>query len=231
MNSRNLTLRTCLLLVALSATAGAQDTRTASQEPEEVRLSVGRPDEYDTLIADLGLAGEQLARFKAIDAQRLEKLKAFVESEQGKQLVALREQLAAARRDKKPADQIAAIREQIKPLSDQYWAIRNDARVALLSTLDVSQQARYVGLTLTQRTLRGWDNLELSTEQAAAVRAICDEVALAWFKPEMVKTDPYFRELMSIEASTRQRIARDVLTDEQRAMLQRRGATSRPGRQ
>lgn len=186
-------------------------TRPANDEPQEVQLSVGRAGEYDGLIADLALAGDQLDQFRARDTQRLEDLKSFVESADGKALIELREQLAAARRAKKPASDIEALRAKIKPLSDKYWAVRTQGRVALLELLNEAQQKRYIGLTLFQRALRKIAQDEFTQEQRNHARTIADEEAAKWYTPQVIKSDPYFRGLQLIEDSTAARIAKEVL--------------------
>lgn len=229
-----MTHRVCLafLSIALIATlqipAFSQATQPAAprEEPEEVRLSVGRPDEYDAVIADLGLTGDQLRTFREADARRIANLKAFVASEDGKRLIELREQLAAARREKRPASEVSALRAQITPLSDLYWEIRNKGRVELLSILTGSQLKQYVGFSLFSRTMRGLERLELAADQQQKARAIANDEAGQWFSEDVVKADPYFRGLLSVEQPTLDRIVAEVLNDDQRARLRR--STSRP---
>jgi hypothetical protein len=203
-------------------------TRSTDDEVEEVRLSVGREDEYDAVIADLALEGEQLQRFNAANRGRIDNLKAFVAGDEGKRLIELREALAAARRAKKPSSDIAELRKQIQPLSDAYWSIRNSGRIALLETLNEAQLKQYAGASLLARTTRGLEKANLTDEQWKQARQICNEAAAEWFKPGVVQNDPYFRELLSIEQPTRHRIVTEVLRDEQRASLSGRRATTAP---
>lgn len=228
-SSRTIALSLLLAISSVSATY-AQDAATTKPagagisgptETEEVRLSVGREDEYDATIADLGLTGEQLERFQAKNRERIDNLRQFATGEEGKQLIKLREQLAAARRAKAPAQEIATLREEIQPLADRYWSIRNNGRVALLSTLEEPQLKRYAGYSLFSRAMRGLERANLTDEQRTKARAVCDEAAAAWYKPQVVQEDPYFRGLQAIEQSTRQRIVEQVLTEEQRAGLPR----------
>ena len=223
-------VRTTLLLVAASAshllaqappaTAPATSPATQPQEVEEVRLSAGRAGEYDAMIADLGLEGAQLEAFKAKDAERVASLSAFVEGEEGKQLVALREQMAAARRERRTAE-VAPLRARITPLSDRYWAVRNEGRRELLRTLTEPQLTRVAGAALYARVARGLPRTAPSDEQRQRTRAICDEAAAAWFKMSMLETDPYFREITPLEAPTRERVLNEVFTPEQRNAMKR----------
>jgi hypothetical protein len=207
------------------APATAPTTAPVSDdEPDQVRLSVGRTDEYDEVIADLKIEGEQLVAFRAKNLERIAKLEAFVESDDGKQMIALREELAAARRDKQ-REKVAPLRAKITPLSDKYWAIRNQGRTDLLNLLTEDQLKRYAGHALLSRCLRGMEQIELSPEQKAQAREITNAAAAPWYKPGVAESDPYFRDLLSVEAPTRARIVAEVLTPEQRAKLNPRAST------
>jgi hypothetical protein len=202
--------------LGLSCTAFAQTTtpatRPAMEEPEEVRLSVGRDGEYDALIADLKLAGDQLAEFRRLDAERRVKLQAFVDSPDGVELIRLREQLAAARRDKK-RELVAPLRAQIEPYSKKYWEVRNQTRLDLLAVLSETQQKQTIGFSLFSKVQRGMGGTKLDEQQALAARSICDDIAAAWWSKENVAGDPFFRNMnKQVDAAIAQ-IRRDVLTE------------------
>lgn len=198
--------------------AAADATTRPAEDVESVRLSAGRENEYDSLIADLRLEGDQLAAFKKADAERLAALRAFVEGAEGQQLMALREKMAAARREKR-TDDVPALRAEIQPLSDRYWAVRNQGRMAVLKTLSEPQLARVAGGALYARVARALAAVTPTQEQKGRTRAICDEAAARWFKMSMLESDPFFREITPLEASTRERVISEVLTDQQRAAL------------
>lgn len=198
----------------------ARTATKLAEDVEEVRLSAGREGEYDAVIADLGLEGAQLEAFKQKDADRLASLRAFIASERGKQLIALREQMAAARREKRTAD-VAPLRAQIKPLSDQYWAVRNEGRRQLMRTLTEPQLQRVAGAALYARVARSLAGATPTAEQRVRTRAVCDEAAAAWFTMSMLETDPYLQELTPLEKPTREHVFTEVLTAEQRDAMKR----------
>lgn len=209
----------------------AQDAPPATAPAEEigdVRLSAGRPDEYAPMVADLKLEGEQRATLEAKAADRVQRLEAFIAGSDGRKLVELRTQLAAARRAKDEPRAIA-LREQIKPYSDKYWEIRNSTRRDILGVLTPAQLKQYVGLVLMQRVQRPLARAALSPEQLTQARAICDRHAAAWVTDETIKTDPFFNGLTPIEAQARAQVMASVLTDQQRTLLrQRPTATTAP---
>jgi hypothetical protein len=210
--NRTLLLVAGVLMVTSIAKAQTTGPTTAPvrEDPEEVRLSVGRPDEYDAVIADLKLEGEELERFQEADRRRRDGLQAFVDSPEGIELVRLREQLAAARREKR-SDEVGTIRNQIQPLSEQYWTVRNHGRLELLALLSVDQQKQLVGFTIRRRLERSLAGAALSDPQQQQVRAICDEVGAAWWSPERVQADPFFRNLQPQTLEAEKRV-RDLLS-------------------
>lgn len=178
---------------APSPKSPATTAPVVQEEPEEVRISVGRPGEYDALIAELGLEGEQLDRVNVRVQERLDRLEAFAASDEGIKLVELRTQLAAARREKR-LDDVPRLRAEVQPFADAYWKVRVETRLAILRELTPEQQVQAAGFSLQQRMLGRVANVSaLSSDEREAIRSIARDIARDWLTPEKLQSDPFFR--------------------------------------
>jgi len=218
---RRLTITVVVLLATTSPSTAQPTTAPATAEaPAQVRLSVGRDDEYDPLIADLKLEGEQLARLRAADAEGRRKLVEFADGPEGKRLVELRTRQAQARREGR-TDEAMRLRDEQLPGARAFMQLRHERRLAILNTLTPEQRARAAGLALERRLAPRLRRAGLTDEQRARVRAIADEVAGRWLTPERLASDPMFTGLLTVEAEAAGRVDAEVLTEEQRARLPR----------
>ncbi len=189
----------------------AQTTTPNVEDVEEVRVHVGGAGEYKTLFELPGLTDEQRkAAQEKLDARNAS-LQAFNESEQGKRLIALRTELAAARRDKE-TDKVGSLREQIQPLADAYLELRNKGRIEILSVLTPDQLARYGSRPRVGRT---------DPEQSDKVAAICLEAAHKHFQGSTLADDPFFHKTEALVPGVRKRVVEEVFTDAQREQLKR----------
>jgi hypothetical protein len=179
-----------VLLLSSIALAQQPTTRPAEEEPEDVRVHTGSATEYSDMIEELGIEGEQLQRLQqAIDA-RAAALSKWSEGERGQRLISLREQLAAARREKRTAE-IAPLREQIQPLSEEYWSLRNQTRLDILNVLTDQQKTQYLASILHRRVLTAIGDMPLTDAQKLRVRQLADDAARTELADHDWAKDPF----------------------------------------
>lgn len=198
----------------------AQTPSPNIEDVEEVRIHVGGAGEYKTLFELPGLTDEQRKSAQEKLDARNASLQAFNESEPGKRLIALRTELAAARRNKE-TDKIGPLREQIQPLADAYLELRNKGRIEILSVLTPDQLARYASRAIRVRSLRGLESFELNPEQSDKVAAICLDAARKHFQGSTLADDPFFHKTEVLVPEVRKRVIEEVFTAAQREQLKR----------
>jgi Spy/CpxP family protein refolding chaperone len=214
-----------IVALCVSVTASAQTSRPAGEEePNTVRLHEGGAAEYKVL-ETLGLTPEQKQQADAKVAERATQLKAWVDSDKGRELIALREQLAAARREKQ-SDKVAPLRKQIDPLADEYMALRAKTRLEILRVLTPEQLARYAGRALRARALGRLGNPELTEAQSQQIDTITAEAAAERLKTHPLEGDPYFRSFEAVTPATVAAIKKQVLGGADRPS---KGAATRSG--
>lgn len=171
--------------------AVAQTTTTTSEEPEEVRLHTGSAGEYKALFELPGLTDQQRKTAEERLQARNQALQAFNASPEGQKLIALRTELAAARRNKE-TEKIGPLREQIQPLADAYFKLRAQGRIDILSVLTPEQLVRYTARAIHARAMRGIDFRQLTSEQSEQVMQWCVEAARQHFQKHTLQEDPFF---------------------------------------
>lgn len=213
-------IRSAVLLCVSGAWALGQPTADNASDVEEVRLHTGGAGEYKTFFELPGLTDEQRKAAEEKLEARNASLQQFNDSEQGKQLIALRTELAAARRNKETA-KVAPLREQIQPLADAYLALRHQGRIEILSVLTPEQLASYASRAVRVRAMRGIESIELTPEQSEQVAHLCLDAAKKHFESNTLADDPFFNKTEPLAAQVRGRIVEQVLSDEQRESLKR----------
>jgi len=197
------------------------------EEPTEVRLHTGNETEYKSLFETVAFEPEQERTVREKIEERRRALTTWVESEKGKELIRLRTELAAARRNKE-TDKIGPMRETIQPLADEYMQLRAQTRVGILETLSAKQMEAYVGQSLMQRLTSGLRRAELTDAQTKTIREMCNARATAWASTTTTRDDPYFKQLDTDVPAMRKTIYDSVLTPQQRATLESPRATTTP---
>lgn len=214
-----------ILLCVMLSPALAQTRPAMNEEENEVRLSVGSDTEYQPLLDELDLDDATRAAVQEKIDHRRRQLRAFVEGERGKLLVAKREELRQARIAKNN-NRVSELRREIQPLSDEYWKLRHDTRRAILETLPPEKFKQYVGLELARRASRPFSRIELTDQQRAAIAKLAQAKAETHVTNDLLATDPFFRSLDPLVPDLQRAIMDDLLTPKQRIALRDRRATT-----
>ncbi len=188
------------------------------EEPEEIRVWTGYPDDMDSTAVELGLAGDELNRYRAaLRAQRLA-LEAWDASDAGRAYKSIREQIQKSRTQQGGAG-LADLRAKMTELGKPYWDLRNATRLDVLRTLSPENLRQTAARSLATKVTRQWSSLGLSDEQRVKLREVILATIPASYSMAQVESDPYFRELESLIPAIRESARSQVLTDEQRARL------------
>lgn len=198
----------CLLSVGVVA----QTTAPSVEEPEEVRLHTGSVGEYKALfeLPDLTEQQKRIAEEKL--QARNQALQAFNASPEGKRLIELRTELAAARRNKE-TDKVGPLRNQIQPLADAYFKLRVEGRLDILSVLTPQQLVQYTAQAIRTRAMRNIDSRQLTAEQSEQVMQWCMEAARNHFQKYTLQQDPFFNATEPLATEVRERV-RGLLSDQ-----------------
>lgn len=200
-----------MLFVSLVSTcAFGQTTVPNAQEPEEVRLHTGGSGEYKTLFELPDLTEQQRQAAEQKLQARNQALEAFNGSPEGKKLIALRTELAAARRNKE-TEKIGPLREQIQPLADAYFKIRAQGRIDILSVLTPEQLVQYTANAIRTRAMRGTSSLQLTADQSEQVMQWCVQAAREHFQKHTLQEDPFFHTTEPLATRIREKIQNELI--------------------
>jgi len=192
-----LTMRVELSIIVLMSCAGicfAQTkpaTTRAAEDVDEVKLHVGNETEYKSLFELPGITPEQTTALKEKIAERQRVLAGWVESDKGRELIRIRTELAAARREKK-TKLISPLRKQALPLSEEYFKVRTAGRMEILNLLTPEQQQRYAARAIQARALRDLGKIKITEAQRQQFDTMCFDAAAEHLKANPLETDPYF---------------------------------------
>lgn len=190
--------------------------------PQRVEEPEGPPattpaarDEYAPLFDLPGLTDTQKADMEKAVAKRNADLLAFNESEQGKQLLALRLELASARKAK-DNDKLAELWKKIVPLQRAYAQIRVDAQVAILGLLTRDQLTEYVSSNIRSMALRSMPQVQWTPPQSEKIDALCLSAAGEYLKNNILANDPFFLKVAPLAKQVRATVEKEVVTPQQR---------------
>ncbi len=190
----------------------------AKRVAKPAEATAKRVNEFEQMISLLNLQGEQLAAFKQKCAAREQALAAWLDGTDGKKLVDLRQQEAAAKAEGK-TNQVQKVQQQAAPLSAAESALKKTQRAAVMSTLSLPQQQQWAGSVLFGKVNKTFRKANLTEQQIEKMKAVCDKQAAGFVKADTIATDPYLVSLNDIVAATVQAVTDSVLTAEQKAAL------------
>jgi Spy/CpxP family protein refolding chaperone len=211
----------------------AKKEQTESDLPD---FNIGSKEDFDLICTDAGITGEQLDKIHELAAKRVERLKEWASSDDGKKYVELRKQMTALRRERaaqlkktesstEPVDYDAKIKElaaETRPVAKQLTDLRNSTRGEILKTLTPEQQEKAVTANLGRRIDRLLEGASLTEEQKPKVQAIVTESAQEYLKKTTFDQDPTMAKLLGVQNTAAKRIREDVLTEEQREAIKKK---------
>lgn len=236
----HLVLAGVFLVSMVPSLAGAQDMPATSPseskaEPDvdEISVNTGSKEDFDQVCQDAGITGEQLDKIHELAVKRMERLKAWAESADGRKYIDLRKEMAATRRARsaqlkktqsatQPVDfdaKVAEINAVMRPLGRQYTELRNSTRGEILKELSPAQQEKAVATNLNRRLSRMLAPANPTAEQNARIQAIADEYAKEYLKKQTLDQDPLMQKLLGLQNSAAKKIRDEVLTEAQREEL------------
>ena len=218
----------------------AEKTDTSSQKKEEpdndqIEINSGSKADFDQICEDAGVTGEQLDKIHALAAKRVERLRSWATSEDGKKYIELRKQMTATRRDRsaqlkktqsatQPVDfdtKISEINAVLRPLGRQYLELRTSTRGEVLKELTAEQQEKAVNANLTRRINRAFEPAKLTDDQQQKVKGIVDEAVSDYVKKTPLDQDLLMQKLLGVQNSVTKMVRDEVLTDEQREAIKK----------
>ena len=209
-----------LVVSIVQSFAAAQDMPATSPsqggevtDDDAISVNTGSKEDFDQVCRDAGITGEQLDKIHDLAVKRMERLKAWAASEDGKKYIELRKQMAATRRDRsaqlkktssttQPVDfdaKIAEINAVMRPLGRQYTELRNSTRGEILKELSPAQQEKAVAVNLNRRLLRMVAPANPTEEQTAKIQSIADEFAVEYLKKQTLDQDPLMQRLLGMQ--------------------------------
>jgi hypothetical protein len=168
-------------------------------------------DEFQLMILQLDLEGEQLKAFQLKLAERMKTLADWDKSKKAKQVEDLQLKLQQAK-DAKDEAKSKALGEQLAPLQQEYWKLRVALRAVVMSVLTIEQQRQWAAYVLLDqvrhRNLRGFTLTEAQWKQA---QPICKEVAAKFVKEDTITNDPYLTGLQNLREDVANSIKVNIL--------------------
>lgn len=206
--------------------------QTDSDQPD---FNVGSREDFDQICADAGITGEQLDKIHELATKRVERLKEWASSEDGRKYAELRKQMATLRRERAaqlkktqsatdPVDYDAKIKELVaetRPVAKQLTDLRNSTRGEILKTFTPQQQEKAVTANLTRRIDKAFEAAKLTDDQKSKVQTIVAESAQEYFKKTTLDQDPMMAKLLGVQNTAAKAIREDVLTEEQREAIKK----------
>ncbi|MBC7783138.1 MAG: hypothetical protein H7144_04800 [Burkholderiales bacterium] len=171
---------------------------------------------YAQIATDAGLKDAELAAFKSQINEGNKKLEAWKDSENGKKLVDLRKQLAAASKAN-DAEKVKALRDEIAPLNKEMAALRT--RGVVLASLTPVQQTAVVRAGLYRRVSNSVEDAGITPEQAAQIKALTDPKADEYLKAHPLDKDPGMMSLIGAQSAITKKVKAEILTAEQQEKL------------
>jgi Spy/CpxP family protein refolding chaperone len=218
-----MTVLTTMLAVLAVHNVRSESPEPAEQPARQERPAEAKPDEFQQMITELNLQGEQLARFNARVEARQKAWAEYQAGDKAKQLAEMRAALREARRARDEA-KIAELENKIEAPGKQEWELRSKLRAEVMAVLTLDQQKKWAGYVLNGRVRPALRRAALTEEQARQVRALCDQAAAEFVKAGTVAADPYLTGLSEVRASVLEKITAEVLTAGQREKIARRPA-------
>jgi hypothetical protein len=200
------------IILLLASFASAQTTQPAAG------LHAGSEEEYRGVFELPGVTPQQRATLQQRIDDRNAALRAWVQSEAGRQLVAIRAELLAARASGE-ADAEAArqrLRDQAKPLAEVYFNLRTRTRLDVLRELTSDQLAHYAARAIRARALRGLDDVAWPADQSDHIDQLALDAARAHLASHPLEADPFFHRAKPFAADLRVRVASEIMTSSQR---------------
>jgi len=168
-------------------------------------------DEFQLMILQLELQGDQLKAFQLKVAERLKALEDWEKSRKGRQAADLNKLLKASTQPKDAA-KIKSLEAALAPLNQEYRKLRADQRAEVMSALTFEQQQKWAAYVLfdkvRHRNLRGFKLTNAQLEQA---REICNEIAAKLVKPDTIRADPYLNAIDPLREDVANNIKANVL--------------------
>jgi Spy/CpxP family protein refolding chaperone len=168
-------------------------------------------DEFQLMILQLGLQGDQLKAFQLKVAERLKSIADWNQGKSGKQVADLDKKLEQARNAKDEA-KIKSLTEQRAPLQLESSQLRVRLRADVMSVLTLEQQRQWAAFVLCDcvryRNLRG---IVLDAAQVKQAQSICSEVAAKFVKEDTIAKDPYLNGLNNLREDVANSIKVNVL--------------------
>jgi len=182
--------------------------------------------EFEQMITQLNLQGEQLARFKKACVARETTLNAWTESAEGRKLADLSKEISTAKAAKDNA-KLESLKTESAALNAKYWTLRTEQRAQVLAVLTLPQQQQWASSILTAHVIsRGLRQANLNQKQYQQTQAICVKAATDFVKAATIAKDPYLQTMGQIEPAVVQEVIATVLTAEQKAQLQPKPAAA-----
>lgn len=168
-------------------------------------------DEFQLMILQLDLQGDQLKAFQLKLAERLKSLADWDKGKKAKQKNDLDKKLEQARNAKDEA-KIKSLTEQRMPLQEEYSKLRVSLRADVMSALTLEQQRQWAAFVLCDRVrFRNLRDITLNAAQVKQAQSICTEVAAKFVKEDTIAKDPYLTGLHNLREEVANSIKVNIL--------------------
>ena len=171
-------------------------------------------DEFQLMILELNLQGDQLKTFQLKLGERLKAIDAWNQSASARQLAELEKRLQKARESKDTAN-LQALQGPFDRLRQEALKLRSSQRAEVMSILTLEQQQRWAGYVLFDRVShRNFRKTMFSKTQAEQARAICNEIAAKFVKEDTIAQDPYLGSLDKLLNDVADNVRANVLASD-----------------
>jgi hypothetical protein len=178
-----------------------------------------RPDEYLQLIQDFSITGEQRDRILAKRQEFKAGVAALDASPVAERQKAAQTALDAAKKAHDPA-KLAPAQAEWDAAHKAYMTRRGAYRAAVFNELTPAQKAAYASQRLQAEVRKDLRKANMTEDQLARLKGLCDTAAPLFLKPDTFTTDPYLFETMRVQKDPIiDTVRTTILTPEQRAKV------------
>lgn len=208
--------RVLILVTILLAAAPLLAAQGKADKPKEKAPPSALRGEYAIMASECKLSDEQKAQLEVAVKAKADATGAWDKANATK-LEDLRKQQADAR-EKKDADALKRIAGEMKALTDERAKIETEQQAAIVGVLTADQRTAWEGFKIYRQAMARFKRAELTDEQTAKVRALCDQAGkdLAAVQGDAAAVRKGQADIQKKLAAS---IEADVLTAEQREKL------------
>ncbi len=194
------------------------------QMPTTSKITATKPsgDDFDRMIHQTHIEGDQLKAFEAKRAERTAAIAAWEASDEKKAIEAkiaeLTPQIDAAKKANDTA-KVTALEAQKKELQRQARAPYSRWRGVMVGMMTTEQQHIWATEGLVYAAKRRIRHIDFTEEQNKQIFEVCKPIAVAALKPDYLTTDPYLGAMGDAAPEAVQAIHDQVMTAEQKAIF------------